>query len=120
MFVQLVCPMFVYIISSSKCLSTFCPQVQILSSPNPSLVSRGLNKSNFSPSFVLTSNPIQQFGGQMMGSLCPYNLIIIIMGVSGLVPAEHVLPWPQDAGVHLGPPYTWVTLVVSPAAKGQV
>ena len=47
------------------------------------------------------------------------------MGFSGLEPADHVLlsrglphvlPWPQDAGVHLGPPYTWVTLVVSPAA----
>ena len=39
---------------------------------------------------------------------------IMFTAHSGDLP--HVLPWPQDAGVHLGPPYTWVTLVVSPAA----
>ena len=49
--------------------------------------------------------------------------------VSGLEPAGRIpttgssihmpspLPRPQDAGVHLGPPYTWVTLVISPAVK---
>ena len=51
--------------------------------------------------------------------------VIIIISISGLELADHVhlsgdlphvLPWPQDAGVHLGSPYTWVTLVVSPAA----
>ena len=54
------------------------------------------------------------------------SVIIIVMLLSGLEPEDsslhirvffHItLPWPQDAGIHLDPPHTWVTLDVRPAA----
>ena len=57
---------------------------------------------------------LQIFPDVMLCVFPGWNRRIMFTAHSGDLP--HVLPWPQDAGVHLGPPYTWVTLVVSPAA----